>query len=364
MTEDSRPKAPLREGFTTGTAAAAAAKAAALFLATWTCPASVDVPLPGGGRLGVPVARCTPEGPGARGVVVKDAGDDPDVTNRSEIHALVSQESGLTDGEILLEGGRGIGKATLPGLPVAVGDWAINPGPREQIKAAVREALEDSGLGAGARVVVEIPDGEALAARTMNPRLGIVGGLSILGTSGIVRPYSHASWLASIAQALDVARAAGLTEIVFSTGRRTERLWRAAHPGTPELGLIQAADFFAEACRAAARRGFARITWSVFFGKLVKQAQGLSSTHARDGAVDFARLAAACRSAGVDAKLLPQVQAANTARQVLDLLARDPARRPLAALLAVEARRAAQGFAGPGPDVAYAVFGLDGERLV
>lgn len=364
MTEHSRHQAPLREGFTTGTAAAAAAKAAALFLATWAGPKIVDVPLPGGGRLIVPVARCGPEGPGARAVVVKDAGDDPDVTHGVEIHAVVSQKSGLRDGEIILEGGRGIGKATLPGLPVAVGDWAINPGPREQIRAAVAEALEDSGLGAGARVVIEIPDGEALAARTMNPRLGIVGGLSVLGTSGIVRPYSHASWLASIRQTLDVARAVGLDGIVFSTGRRTERLWREAHPETPALGLVQAADFFAEACRDAAERGFARLAWSVFFGKLVKQAQGLASTHARDGAVDFARLAARCREAGVDAALLPRVETANTARQVLDLLARDPARKPLAALLAAEARLAARAFAGKDVEIAYAVFGLDGERLV
>ena len=353
----------LREGFTTGTAAAAAAKAAALFLALRLCPAEVDTPLPGGGRLMVPVARCAAEGLGARAVVVKDAGDDPDVTDEAEIHALVFQKSGLRDGEIALEAGAGVGTVTLPGLPVPPGEPAINPGPREQIRAAVAEALEESGLGAGARVVIEIPGGAELAKKTMNPRLGIHGGLSILGTAGIVRPYSHDSWLAAIGQALSVARAAGLDEIVLTTGRRSERFWRALHPETPELGVVQAADFFAQACGLAADQGFGRITWALFFGKLVKQAQGLECTHAKDGALDFGSLAELCAQAGVARPITERAAAANTALEVLELLRNDPALPGLLALLAGRAARAARDFAGPGPEIAHAVFDLDGALL-
>ena len=354
---------PLREGFTTGTAAAAAAKAAALFLALRVCPAEVDTPLPDGGRLLVPVARCQAEGLGARAVVVKDAGDDPDVTDRAEIHALVFQKSGLTDGEIALEGGRGVGTVTLPGLPVPPGEPAINPGPRAQIAAAVTEALEESGLGAGARVVIEVPAGEELARKTMNPRLGIVGGISILGTAGIVRPYSHESWRASIQQALRVARAAGLDAVTLTTGRRSERFWRTLHPGTPELGVVQAADFFAESCRMAAEMGFARVTWAVFFGKLVKQAQGLDYTHAKDGALDFGELAAVCAEAGASARAVELAGSANTALAVLEGLAHDPALPRVLELLVERAARAAREFAGPGPEISYAVFGLDGSVL-
>ena len=353
----------LREGFTTGTAAAAAAKAAALFLALRLCPAEVDTPLPGGGRLMVPVARCQAEGLGARAVVIKDAGDDPDATDGAEIHALVFQQSGLRDGEIALEAGTGVGTVTLPGLPVPPGEPAINPGPREQIRAAVAEALEESGLGAGARVVIEIPDGAELAKRTMNPRLGIRGGLSILGTAGVVRPYSHDSWLASIGQALSVARAAGLTEIVLTTGRRSERFWRSLHPETPELGVVQAADFFAQACGLAADQGFARITWALFFGKLVKQAQGLECTHAKEGSLDFGGLAELCARAGAKAETAQRAARANTALEVLGLLRNDPALPELLALLAERATRAARDFAGPGPEIAYAVFDLDGAVL-
>jgi cobalt-precorrin-5B (C1)-methyltransferase len=355
--------APLREGFTTGTAAAAAAKAAALFLALRLCPARVDTPLPGGGRLLVPVARCQAEGLGARAVVVKDAGDDPDVTHRAEIHALVFQQSGLTDGEIILEGGMGVGTVTLPGLPVPPGEPAINPGPRAQIAQAVAEALEESGLGAGARVVIEVPAGEDLAKKTMNPRLGIVGGISILGTAGIVRPYSHESWLASIRQALGVARAAGLAEIVLTTGRRSERIWRGLHPETPALGVVQAADFFAESCRMAGELGFARVTWAVFFGKLVKQAQGLEYTHAKDGALDFGALAAVCREAGAAQRTVERAAGANTALEVLELLRPDPALPRVLELLAARAAGAAREFAGPGPEMSYAVLALDGGLL-
>ena len=369
----------LREGFTTGTAAAAAAKAAVLVLAGEPVPALVDTPLPQvgdtRGRLNVPVARVEREGDAARGpiiraVVVKDAGDDPDATHLAEIHAvvrLIPSAPGLPVGPeptVMVRGGRGVGRVTLPGLPVAPGGAAINPEPREQIETAVREAAQGldrpvTALG----VTIEVPEGEALARRTMNPRLGIVGGISILGRTGIVRPYSHDAFLASVEQGLDVARATGLDTVVLATGRKSERLWLEANPGFPELGVVQAADLFAEATRAAAGRGFQRIGWALFFGKLVKQAQGEPSTHAHEADLDFASLARLCADQGALPDMVRDVARANTARQALDLLALDPAKQAVAAELVRLAQGHARDFAGTDAEIFHAVFDFSDSRL-
>ncbi|EGB15873.1 cobalamin biosynthesis protein CbiD [Pseudodesulfovibrio mercurii] len=352
----------LRTGRTTGTCAAAAAMAGVRFLLTGETVASVDAPLPPGGALTVPVERIEPEDGAVRVTVVKDGGDDPDATHGHEIQAVVRVEPGDGPLGVVLAGGRGVGRATLPGLPVAVGEPAINPDPRRQIEAAVRLAAQ--GLTSGrVTVTIEVPEGETIARATMNPRLGIVGGISILGTQGIVKPYSHASWKATIEEGLSVARAQGLDRAVMTTGRRSERLYLDARPDTPETALIQAADFFEFAMNAAADHGFTRAAWSLFFGKLVKQAQGLPYTHAGTHPVDFALLADRCLEAGCDPAHAPAVRAANTARQVLDLLADDPGRPALIALLAGHAKRAAETFSGNRVAVEYLVFDFDGARL-
>lgn len=354
---------PLRTGRTTGTCATAAAMAGTVFLLTGARPASVLVPLPPGGLLEVPVDRYEPEGDAVRVTVIKDGGDDPDATHGCDIQTLVEIHKIDTESMVVsVEGGVGVGIATLPGLPVAVGQPAINPEPRRQIQAGVRLAAGADFTGR-VRVVVEVPDGERLATRTMNPRLGIVGGISILGTQGIVKPYSHDSWKATVAEGLDVARALGLKHAVFTTGRRSERLYLDAFPDTPPTALIQAADFFEFSMDAAAERGVARVTWSLFFGKLVKQAQGLAYTHARTHAVDFHQLADRCAEAGCAPGLLPAVGEANTARQVLDLLRPDPALPALLALLTARAAAAARAFSGGRCEVGYAVFDFDGKRL-
>jgi cobalt-precorrin-5B (C1)-methyltransferase len=330
-------------------------------LAGWRGGA-VDVPLPAGspGRLSVPVAWVRAEAGGARAGVVKDGGDDPDVTSGLVIEALVRLDHGP---DIEVEGGRGVGRATLPGLPVAVGRAAINPEPLAQIAAAVREGLAEAGSAAGARVLVEVPDGERAARATMNPRLGILGGISILGRTGIVRPFSHASYTASIAEALDVARAAGLDEVVFTTGRRSDRFVQALRPDLPAQAVVQAADFFGFANREAARRGFRAIGWSVLVGKLVKQAQGLDSTHAGDADVDFGRLAGLCGRAGLDPDRCREVAEARLARQVLAILADSPRRPAILALLAAEAAAQARRMAGPGPLVRYYLFDFEGNCM-
>jgi cobalt-precorrin-5B (C1)-methyltransferase len=354
----------LRSGRTTGSCATAAAMAGVLHLLTGERPASVRVPLPPGGHLDVPVDRYEPEGAGVRVTVIKDGGDDPDATHGCDIQAVTLLAPGPAGLTVDIDGGTGVGRATLPGLPVAVGQAAINPEPRRQIEAGVRAATRQcASPPLHITVRVEVPEGERLAAKTMNPRLGIVGGISILGTQGIVKPYSHESWKATVAEGLDVARAQGIDHAVFTTGRRSERLYLEAFPGTPQLAMIQAADFFEFSMNAAADRGFTRISWSLFFGKLVKQAQGLAYTHARTHPVDFARLAAWCAQAGCAPRHLPEIAGANTARQVLDLLRDDPALPALLNLLTAEAADAARAFSGGRCRVTHAVFDFDGARL-
>jgi cobalt-precorrin-5B (C1)-methyltransferase len=332
------------------------------FLLTGERPETVDVPLPPGGTLAVPVERIEPEAGGVRVTVVKDGGDDPDVTHGHDIQAVVRLEPDeTTPPEIRLDGGRGVGRVTLPGLPVAVGEPAINPEPRKQIEAALRRA--SGGYAGRILVTIEVPDGETIARATMNPRLGIVGGISILGTQGIVKPYSHDSWKATIEEGLSVARAQGLDRVVFTTGRRSERFYQERHPDTPETALIQAADFFAFSIRAAARHGFSEVVWAVFFGKLVKQAQGLEYTHAKTHPVDFDLLAERCLEAGIDPARVPAVREANTAVQALASLEDDPARGNLLGLLVRKATEHAERHAGRTCTVSYAVFDFDGRAL-
>ena len=364
----------LREGFTTGSAAAAAARAATLFALTGEVPQTVDIPLPPphAGRLHIPIAAVSNEDLGVRATVVKDGGDDPDATHGARIEAHVTLDPAFSGvgPHVLIGGGAGVGRVTLPGLPVAVGSAAINPGPEAQIRLAVLEVLPEDFKGI-ALVVIEVPDGEAMARHTLNPRLGILGGISILGTGGIVRPYSHEAWAKCIDAALDVARAAGQGAVVLTTGRRSERLFQERHPFAPDVCLIQAADFFAHALGAASARGFTEVVWAVFPGKLVKQAQGFASTHARQAELDFALLADWARAAGADPAIVAAVARANTAAQALALVLAPGKERDsggaagerFVELLVERARKAAQGFAGPGVHVRYVVFDLAGACL-
>ncbi len=339
----------------------AAAKAGILHLLNSQTPSEIEVGLPPGGRLTVPIQAYKTEGKAVRVTVIKDGGDDPDVTHGEKIQTLVTLLPRNKELEIILDGGQGVGRVTLPGLPVEVGQAAINPAPRAQIIAAAREGARD--FRGTVSLLVEVPKGEELATKTMNSRLGIIGGISILGTQGIVKPFSHESYTASIAEALDVAAAAGLSHAVFTTGRRTERLYLERYPDTNPLSAIQAADFFSFAIHAAALRGFTDITWSVFFGKLVKQAQGLAYTHAKTHPVDFELLARHCAEAGMDKSLLHIVRKANTARQVLDLLKDNPVRDALLVLLINHAKSAATTFAKAPVHMRYAVFDFNGDCL-
>jgi len=358
------PSGPLREGFTTGTAAAGAAKAAARLLLTGQTTRAVDTPLPGDKRLTLGVSACGLAGDGAWATVVKDGGDDPDVTHGARIVCRVRRVPGGAPGSVTVTGGHGVGRVTLPGLSVPVGQPAINPGPMGQIRAAVAEAAQEAGYEAALAVVVEVPDGEALAGETMNPRLGIVGGISILGVSGIVRPFSHAAWKASIALALDVAKSLGHTTVGLATGRRSEALLAERFPELPPTALVEVADYFAFSLVQAARRGFARLVQAAFVGKLAKMAQGLANTHAHRAATDFDALAERCRQAGWPERLVTEAARATTARHVFALAPDAAARAALAAILGREALAVMRRFAGPAPELSLVVFDFDGSVLL
>lgn len=363
--------APLRNGFTTGSAAAAAAKAATLVLRGLPPggdpPWPLSIPLPGGGRLTVPVADITPLPDGrVRAVSVKDGGDDPDVTHKARIGATVGPAAELPAGELRIEGGPGVGTVTLPGLPTPVGRPAINPGPLAQIRAAVDEALAQAGperLPRGLVAVIDVEDGQRLAARTMNPRLGIVGGVSILGTSGVVRPFSHEAWQGAVAESLDVARALGIGHVGLSTGRRSEKALAAVLAHLPPQAFVQIADFFAFSLEAAAARGFPAVTLCAYPGKLVKMAMGLPNTHAHLTETDFSALAGWCREAGLTPGTCAAVASANTVRHAFELARSDPAFAALPGRLVRKALDCARSVTGPGPALSFLALDFDDRPL-
>lgn len=341
----------LRTGFTTGTAAAAAAKAAALLLVGQVPAREVEVPLPAGGRLLVPVAHCQHTEDGAFAVVVKDAGDDPDVTHGARIHAQLTWSP--AGAHVVLHGGPGVGRVTRPGLVLPVGEPAINPAPRWQIAAAVREVIAHGAV----HVTISVENGEAIAQKTMNPRLGILGGISILGTRGTVKPFSHAAWRATIRTELAMARASGNQQVLFTTGGRSERLFRT-HCNEP-IPAIQVADHVAFALREAGRQGFCRVHWALFLGKLLKQAQGMPCTHARFGAVDLELPDRLARGCGIHLPL----SSAPTALAAGDMLRHHPMAPKLYRALMAQAARHAQTFARAPLTLTYTLFALDGSLL-
>ena len=360
----------LREGFTTGSAATAAAMAAFGRLLGLEFPAAVDCPLPpfaetpgepptAAGRLNIPLAAVTLSDGRATAAVIKDGGDDPDATHRARIEAeaelLAPADAAPGGGEILvpgfplllLRGGPGVGRVTLPGLPVAVGEPAINPVPRRQIQAGLREVAALRGYKGGVRVTLSVPDGENIARRTLNPRLGITGGISILGTHGTVRPYSHDAWKASILEGLSVARAVNCPRVFLSTGRRSERLLQNIFPLDREQAFVQVADFAEFSLRSAVDAGFRDIVWGCFFGKLVKLAQGLWHTHAHAAPLEMERLARWCAEAAAgDARGLESaIASCTTAGQALDLLLHRPDADALLRAPALRAKRVVESFA-------------------
>lgn len=355
----------LKTGFSTGSAAAAAAKAALACLLGQATPTMVSIPLPGGERLEVPVAEVEKLGQAqARALVIKDAGDDPDVTHGAAIQALVSLGAGGAEG-VALTGGLGVGRVTRPGLPVAVGQPAINPVPRQMISAALGEAWRELAPGHGplnVSVEISVPQGQRLARRTLNPRLGILGGISILGTTGLVKPFSHEAYTATIDSALAVARADGHGEVVLTTGGKSEKRAMTLRPDLPEVCFVQIADFFGHALRQAGRHGFQKVGVVCFFGKAIKQAQGLDYTHAHKAPLELARLAGWLSEAGAAHALCQEVRQANTARHALEIL-EQAGRLDLVEVVGQRLLAAIASLAGGGLDSWAVILDYEGQVL-
>jgi cobalt-precorrin-5B (C1)-methyltransferase len=296
----------LRTGWTTGTCASAAAKAAAIAYVTGAAPAVVEVALPGGRRVTFPVERTGP----ASCAVVKDAGDDPDCTNGARITATVSE--GSETGTVLLAG-PGVGTITLPGLGLPVGAPAINPVPRRMIHAAVAE-VTDRPL----RISFSVPGGDAMAAKTSNARLGIVGGISILGTTGIVRPFSTAAYRASVVQQVDVAAAQGVRGMVLATGSRSEEAAFRLFPELAAVSVVEVGDFTGICLRRMAERDMVSAVFVGMAGKIAKLAAGVMMTHFHRSRVDTGLLAEVAAGTGAPASVVAAATETETARHFFD----------------------------------------------
>jgi cobalt-precorrin-5B (C1)-methyltransferase len=312
----------LRTGWTTGTCASAAAKAAASGLCNGTRPETVDIALPDGRRVTFPV-EAGPSGEPFEAVVVKDAGDDPDCTDGARMTATVAFAD-ATDSEHELLAGDGIGTVTLPGLGLPVGKPAINPVPRQMINAALAEVTDRPLV-----VTFSVPGGQAMAAKTTNARLGIVGGISILGTTGIVKPFSTASYRASVVQQIDVAAAQGHGLVVLATGSRSEAYAFKAWPDMPAVCVVEVGDFTGIALRRAAGAGMHRVIFVGMVGKITKLAAGVMMTHFHRSEVNTDLLAEVARATDAPVKVIEAATETATARHFFEVCVAEGVIAPL-----------------------------------
>jgi cobalt-precorrin-5B (C1)-methyltransferase len=346
----------LRTGWTTGTCASAAAKAAAIGLLSGVAPDEIEVGLPGGRRVRFAV-ESEPSSP-QRCVVVKDAGDDPDCTDGARLTATVALAGGDGVAASVLRNGDGVGTVTRPGLGLPVGSPAINPVPRAMILAALAE-VTDRQLD----VEIAVPGGLAMAAKTSNDRLGIVGGISILGTTGIVKPFSTASYRASVVQQIDVARAQGVPLIVLATGTRSDRAAQRLHPELPPVAFVEVGDFTGIALRHAAQVGFAHILWVGMAGKITKLAAGVMMTHFRRSKVDTDLLAGVAREAGAPDAVIAAATETATARHFYEVCTDAGVIEPLAELCR-RAARACAAHTGDAATVEVVMVDFAGDEVI
>ena len=302
----------LRRGWTTGACAAAAAKAACTALLTGEFPDPVRITLPGGQEPAFALARQELTASGATAAIVKDAGDDPDVTHGALISVTLSP--GMPGRGLVFHAGPGVGTVTLPGLPVAPGEPAINPVPRKMISDAIADVahgVQDFD------VEISVPGGEDMARKTVNARLGILGGISILGTTGIVIPYSCAAWIHSIHSGIDVARAAGYTHVAGATGRTSEQAVQRLH-GLDEQQLIDMGDFIGGMLKYVRSHPIARLTIAGGVAKMTKLSQGRLDVHSKRGRADLGALALIARQAGAPRDLSAKIRQSNTVAEAFE----------------------------------------------
>ncbi len=307
----------MRSGYTTGACATATTKAALIALLTGEEQETVTIFLPVGKYATFTMEHTVHVGDAVRCGTIKDAGDDPDVTHLALIESTVS----FIDGEdVVLDGGIGVGRVTKPGLPVPVGEAAINPVPRKMLHEVVNETLAQFGVKRGVKVVISVPAGEELAKKTLNGRLGILGGISILGTRGTVVPFSSAAYMASISEAVSVAHAAGQQHLVLTTGGRSERYAMALFPELAEECFIEMGDFVGHALKHCKKHDIKKVTLVGMMGKFSKVAQGVMMVHSKSAPIDFNFLAELADDVGVPENLQDEVRAANTASHVGEIM--------------------------------------------
>lgn len=359
MSKSERPQQKLRTGFTTGSCATAAAKAALLAIIRQEKIKSVEITLPKEKKLTLAIARCEFKSTAARCSVIKDGGDDPDVTHGAEIIADVQ----LTDraGRIEVDGGEGVGRVTKPGLGLEIGTAAINPTPRRMIAENLAQTgvavLQDRGIG----VTVSVPGGKTIAQKTDNPRLGILGGISILGTTGIVIPYSTASFAAAIRQSLDVTVAMKGDAVVLTTGGRSEEFSRKII-SLPDHCFVQMGDFAGYTIQQCAKKGIKKAYVAGFIGKLAKLATGVKQTHVKGSKVDMSFLSDLARRCGADDTAAGKIMSANTARHVQEVVLQSNVVGFFPAVCA-EVHRHMRAHSGNMVEIEVILFDFDGSIL-
>ena len=353
-----KPEGTLRRGWTTGACASAAAAAALRGLLSGRFPKSITIELPRGQTPTFNLEKTRLADGVAMASVIKDAGDDPDVTHGAEI--IVEIRHGAPGAGVAFEAGVGVGTVTLPGLPLAVGEPAINPAPRQIIIDNLTKVAKAHNIAADVVVRISIPGGETLAEKTMNGRLGIQGGLSVLGTTGIVIPFSCASWIHSIHRGIDVARANGIDHIAAATGSTSEAAVREKYKLT-ETALIDMGDFAGGMLKYLRSNTVPRLTIAGGFAKMTKLSQGHMDLHSSRSTVDFARLAETLRAMGASAEQVEATRYANTAMAVLEIAT--TANLPLANRIAAGAREAALATLSGGTEIEVLVYDRRGDQV-
>lgn len=332
------PATPLRRGWTTGACATAATKAALTALLTGEFPDPVTITLPKGETPSFMLAREGRDGTAPFAAIIKDAGDDPDVTHGAEISVQVQR---LAAGSgLIFKAGNGVGMVTKAGLPIPPGEPAINPVPRQMMRDVVAELCAEYGVAPDVEITVSVRDGEVLAAKTWNPRLGIVGGLSILGTTGIVHPFSCSAWIHSIHRGVDVGRAAGLQRLIGSTGSTSEDAAQALYDA-PDIAMIDMGDFAGGLLKYVRNHPVPQLVIAGGFAKMVKLAQGALDLHSGRSQVDMAFLANELDKLGAAEPVLEQSRIANTAAEVLSLASGEGMSYALCSSVADQARHVA-----------------------
>ncbi|MBA3009060.1 MAG: cobalt-precorrin-5B (C(1))-methyltransferase [Desulfobacula sp.] len=351
----------LKQGFTTGAAAAASVKAALLALVTSQTPVVVYIEFLTGEKKTIAIKEVLRlSDTCCKASVIKDAGDDPDITHKAEIGAKVTL-SPAKELKLIIKGGKGVGRVTKPGLEVGVGEPAINSGPRQMILNVVKEVFAQTSLP-GKQVIVEVfvPRGEILARKTLNARLGIVGGISILGTTGIVKPLSHDAYIATIRSSISVAAARGIDTLVFTTGRRSERYAMGLFPAFFEEAFVQTGDFFKAAIdEALTKKAVREIIYTVFFGKAVKMSLGFEHTHAAKSELTLKTLAQWAREITGNEHLFCDISQANTARHAFSYIY--PAYPGLLGFVVKKIMENAAGFARGKICIRVVILAFDGQ---